>query len=72
MYYLFLKIVLKKLINTQSVDIKLSAHDAFLEKSTSGTLKIERLESQMTQCLGAIKPKDLNRNITLDLKRQFR
>ena len=49
MYYLFLKIVLKKLINTQSVDIKLSAHDAFLEKSTSGTLKIERLESQMTQ-----------------------
>ena len=36
MYYLFLKIVYKKLINTQSVDIKFSAHDAFLEKSTSG------------------------------------
>jgi hypothetical protein len=27
------------------VDIKLSAHDTFLEKPSSGTLKIERLES---------------------------
>jgi hypothetical protein len=30
---------------TKIVDIKLSAHDTFLEKPSSGTLKIERLES---------------------------
>jgi len=29
------------------IDIKFSAHDAFLEKPSSGTLKIERLESQI-------------------------
>ena len=31
----------------KDVDIKLSAHDAFLEKPSSGTLKIEILESQI-------------------------
>ena len=29
------------------VDIKFSAHDTFLEKPSSGTLKIERLESEI-------------------------
>ena len=28
-------------------DIKISAHHAFLEYSSSGTLKIERLDSQI-------------------------
>ena len=31
-----------------NVDIKFSAHDAFMEGPSSGTLKIERLESQIT------------------------
>ena len=31
----------------KNVDIKFSAHDAFLEKPSSGTLKIEILESQI-------------------------
>ena len=31
----------------KKVDIKFSAHDAFLESPSSGTLKIERLESQI-------------------------
>jgi hypothetical protein len=31
----------------KNVDIILSAHDAFLEQPSSGTLKIERLESQI-------------------------
>ena len=30
----------------ENVDIKFSAHDAFLEQPSSGTLKIKRLESQ--------------------------
>jgi hypothetical protein len=33
----------KAFIN-KNVDIKFSAHDAFLEKPSSGTLKVERLE----------------------------
>jgi len=43
----------------KKVDIKFSAHDAFLEQSSSGsgTLKIDRLESQIS--LGAIKPQDI-------------
>jgi len=32
----------------KNVDIKISAHDAFLEKPSSGTLKIERFDSQIT------------------------
>jgi hypothetical protein len=31
----------------KNVDIKFSAHDAFLEKPSSGTLKIEILGSQI-------------------------
>jgi hypothetical protein len=31
-----------------NVDIKFSAHDAFMEGPSSGTLKIERMESQIT------------------------
>jgi len=31
----------------KNVDIKFSAQDAFLEYPSSGTLKIERLESQI-------------------------
>ena len=33
--------------NKINVDIKFSAHDALLEKHSSGTLKIERLERQI-------------------------
>ena len=36
----------KTFIN-KNVDIKFSAHDAFLEKPLSGTLEIERLDSQI-------------------------
>jgi hypothetical protein len=32
---------------TKNVDIKLSTHNTFLEKPSSGTLKIERLESEI-------------------------
>ena len=39
--------------------MKFSAHDAFLEYPSSGTLKIERLERQ-NKVLGAINPKGLN------------
>ena len=31
--------------NNKSVDIKFSVHDTFLESPSSGTLKIERLET---------------------------
>jgi hypothetical protein len=49
----------------KKVNIKFSAHDAFLEQSSSGsgTLKIDRLESQIS--LGAIKPQDINRIATI-------
>ena len=40
--------------SNKNVDIKLSAHDAFLESPSSGTFKVENLENQ-------IKRKDLNR-----------
>ena len=33
--------------NKKHVDIKFSAHDTFLEQPPSGTLEIERLESQI-------------------------
>ena len=33
--------------NNKNVDIKLSAHDTFLEQPSSGTLKIEKLENQI-------------------------
>ena len=32
--------------NNKNVDIKISAHDTFLEYTSSGMLKIERLENQ--------------------------
>ena len=32
----------------KTIDIKISTHDAFLEKSSSGTLRIERLENKIT------------------------
>jgi hypothetical protein len=41
----------------KNVDIKLSARDAFLEQPSSGTLKIERLESQMIKSFGSNKTK---------------
>ena len=34
-------------LNHKNVNIKLSAHDTFLEKPSSGKLKIERLESRI-------------------------
>ena len=33
--------------HNKNIDIKLSTHDTFLEKPSSDTLKIERLESQI-------------------------
>ena len=36
-----------KYTSSKNVDIKLSAHEAFLEWPSSGTLKIERFESQI-------------------------
>jgi hypothetical protein len=39
----------QKYFVTNSVDIKLSAHDAPPEQSALGTLKIERLDRQATQ-----------------------
>ena len=39
------------------VDIKFSAHDTFLEKPSSGTLKIERLESGIIKNFGSNKTK---------------
>ena len=44
----------------KNVDIKVIAHDAFLERPWSGTLKIEILESPKFKVFGAIKPKGLN------------
>jgi hypothetical protein len=42
----------------ENVDIKISVDDACLEKPSSGTLRIERLESQISlSCFGAIKAK---------------
>jgi len=35
------------LTKNKNVDIKFSAHDTFLEEPSLGTLKIERLESQI-------------------------
>ena len=52
----------------KSVDLKFSANDAFLEKPSSGTLTIQRLESQFKQfiVLGAIKPQCLNTVAKID------
>ena len=36
-----------EIAGSKNVNIKYSAHDPFLEESSSGTLKIERLESQI-------------------------
>ena len=46
-------------IFNENVDIKFSAHDAFLKLPSSGMFKIERLESQIM--FGASKSKGLNR-----------
>ena len=40
-------IVVRPGIKNKNVDIKSSAHDTFLEKLSSGTLKIKRLESEL-------------------------
>ncbi len=42
-------VFLFKYVVANSVDIKLSAHDAPAEQSALGTLKIERLDRQATQ-----------------------
>jgi hypothetical protein len=39
----------------KNVDIKFSAHDMFLEQPSSGTLEIEKLESQIIKGLGTNK-----------------
>ena len=46
-------------IFNKNVDIKFSAHDAFLELPSSGMFKVERLESQIM--FGASKSNGLNR-----------
>ena len=46
----------------KNVDIKFSAHEAFLEWSSSGTLKIERLESQIIYSFGSNKTKGPKRD----------
>jgi hypothetical protein len=47
----------------EHVDIKFSAHGAFLEYPSSGTLNTERLESLMG--LGARKPEGLNKRANM-------
>ena len=44
-YFNFLNIY--QFVSYKNVDIKFSANDAFLEWSSSGTLKSERLENQI-------------------------
>jgi hypothetical protein len=39
----------------KNVDIKFSVRDAFLEKPSSDTLKMEKLESQLIECFGSNK-----------------
>lgn len=58
----------------KSLDIKFIAHDAFLERPSSDTLKIERLERQMLQkCLGANKnPKGHKHDIQNRLRSPLR
>jgi hypothetical protein len=47
-------------ICNKNVDIKLSVHNTILEQPSSGTLKVERLESQIIlKALRASKPKGL-------------
>ena len=42
------RLIQKRVMDTnKSVDIKISAHGAFLEWPSSGTLKIEKLENQI-------------------------
>jgi hypothetical protein len=43
--YIVIMCLVIYILCTKNVDIKFSAHDTFLEKPSSGTLKIERLES---------------------------
>jgi len=46
--------------------MKFSAHDAFLETLSSGTLKVKILESQIiVKSLRARKPKTLNRIVKI-------
>jgi len=55
--YNFLRVLIDK-----NVDIKISLHDAFLDKPSLGTLKVERLVNQIIlNVLGASKPNCLNR-----------
>jgi hypothetical protein len=50
------------LVMNKSLDFKLSAHDALMDYPSTGTLKIERIGSQIIKkCFGAIQPKGLNR-----------
>jgi hypothetical protein len=44
-----------EIAGSKNVDIKFSAHNPFLEESSSGTLKIERLESQIIESFGSNK-----------------
>jgi hypothetical protein len=55
--YNFLRVLISK-----NVNIKISSHDAFLDKPSSGALKVEKLENQIIlNVLGESKPKSLNR-----------
>ena len=47
----------------KNVDIKFSAYDSFLESSSTGTFKVERLDIQIMQRFaGAIKTKGHTKN----------
>jgi len=54
--------------NNKNVDIKFSAHDALLEKPSSGTLKIDRLENQIIQSFGGNKTRLLTKSMVGLLK----
>lgn len=60
----------KKLVyfqNNKNVDIKFSPHDAFLWKPSSGTLKLQILESQIIKCFGAINQRVYSQNLSLSM-----
>jgi hypothetical protein len=53
----------------KNVDIKFSAYDSFLESSSTGTFKVERLDIQIMQrFVGAIKTKGHTKNRSTSIK----
>jgi hypothetical protein len=53
--------------NNENLDIKFSAHYAFLEKPSLGTLKVKRVGSQIiVKYIAARNPKGVNRGANID------